>query len=371
MRAHLTRLGRKKTIILALVSVIATALVATAMGYQTLSDKVRLSVDGKVQTVRTFGDTVGDVLAQKDIHLGAHDVVVPSVDSPIVDNGEVTVRYGRKLNVSVDGKDHSYWTTATTVNTALLQMGDDYSNAALSTSRSSSISREGMALRIATPKRLRLKIGNHPVRTRVIAAFSGRDALDRLHVKYDADDIVTPGSTKTLRRGSLIRLVRVSVTKKHLAHEATTAPAIRRDDSSLPQGTTNTIRAARPGDRAVTYRVIRHNGHVVKRIVLHQHVYAAPVPAILQVGTAPPVANYAGGNSVWDRIAACESGGNWAANTGNGYYGGLQFSLSTWRAYGGTGLPSQNSRAQQIAIAEKVRAASGGYGAWPVCGRRA
>ncbi len=75
--------------------------------------------------------------------------------------------------------------------------------------------------------------------------------------------------------------------------------------------------------------------------------------------------------SAWDRIAACESGGNWAANTGNGYYGGLQFNLGTWQAYGGSGRPDQNSRSQQIAIAEKVRAAEGGYGAWPVCGARA
>ena len=63
----------------------------------------------------------------------------------------------------------------------------------------------------------------------------------------------------------------------------------------------------------------------------------------------------------------CESGGNWATNTGNGYYGGLQFSLGTWQAYGGSGLPSNASRETQIAIATKVRNASGGYGAWPAC----
>ena len=62
-----------------------------------------------------------------------------------------------------------------------------------------------------------------------------------------------------------------------------------------------------------------------------------------------------------------ESGGNWATNTGNGYYGGLQFSLGTWQAYGGSGLPSNASRETQIAIATKVRDASGGYGAWPGC----
>ena len=72
----------------------------------------------------------------------------------------------------------------------------------------------------------------------------------------------------------------------------------------------------------------------------------------------------------WDRVAACESGGNWSINTGNGFYGGLQFTLGTWRAYGGTGYPHQNSKAEQIRIAERVRLGSQGLGAWPVCGRR-
>ncbi|MEV5885643.1 transglycosylase family protein [Streptomyces sp. NPDC052020] len=74
--------------------------------------------------------------------------------------------------------------------------------------------------------------------------------------------------------------------------------------------------------------------------------------------------------SEWDAVAQCESGGNWSINTGNGYYGGLQFSASTWAAYGGTqyaATADQASKEQQIAIAEKVLAGQG-KGAWPVCG---
>ena len=70
--------------------------------------------------------------------------------------------------------------------------------------------------------------------------------------------------------------------------------------------------------------------------------------------------------SEWDAVAQCESGGNWSINTGNGFYGGLQFTLSTWHAYGGSGLPNHASRAQQIAVAKKVQAAQG-WGAWPAC----
>src|SRR3954470_21012188 len=74
--------------------------------------------------------------------------------------------------------------------------------------------------------------------------------------------------------------------------------------------------------------------------------------------------------SEWDAVAQCESGGNWSINTGNGYYGGLQFSSSTWAAYGGTAYAStadQASKSQQIAVGEKVLAAQG-KGAWPTCG---
>lgn len=86
---------------------------------------------------------------------------------------------------------------------------------------------------------------------------------------------------------------------------------------------------------------------------------------ITLVGTAN-----AAPDSVWDKIAACESGGNWSIDTGNHYSGGLQFSASTWRAYGGSGSASGASREQQIAVAERVLAAQG-WGAWPVCSRKA
>ncbi|MEV5102736.1 transglycosylase family protein [Streptomyces massasporeus] len=75
--------------------------------------------------------------------------------------------------------------------------------------------------------------------------------------------------------------------------------------------------------------------------------------------------------SEWDAVAQCEAGGNWSINTGNGYYGGLQFSASTWAGYGGTKYAStadQATKAQQIEIGEKVLAGQG-KGAWPVCGK--
>jgi len=108
---------------------------------------------------------------------------------------------------------------------------------------------------------------------------------------------------------------------------------------------------------------------------------AVPAPASVPmeatlVRITTPAATPAGpravtydGDSVWDALAQCESGGNWASNTGNGYYGGLQFSVATWRAYGGTeyaAYPHQATREEQIAVAERLRDARG-YQPWPAC----
>lgn len=92
------------------------------------------------------------------------------------------------------------------------------------------------------------------------------------------------------------------------------------------------------------------------------------VAAISAAGLALSVtaANAATDGATWDSLAQCESGGNWATNTGNGYSGGLQFSATTWAAYGGTGSAADASREQQIAVAEQIQA-SQGWGAWPSC----
>ena len=93
------------------------------------------------------------------------------------------------------------------------------------------------------------------------------------------------------------------------------------------------------------------------------------VPVAAPPAAAAPRAVTYNGNTVWDTLAKCESGGNWAINTGNGYYGGLQFSLATWNGYNGDEFatyPHQATREEQIIVAERLRAARG-YAPWPAC----
>ncbi|MEZ0066527.1 nucleoid-associated protein YgaU [Streptacidiphilus sp. MAP12-20] len=106
----------------------------------------------------------------------------------------------------------------------------------------------------------------------------------------------------------------------------------------------------------------------VRTAVVGATLLAAPVAGLLTATSAS-----AASTSTWDAVAQCESGGNWSINTGNGYYGGLQFDASTWAAYGGTQYAAsadQATQGQQIAVAEQVLAAQG-PSAWPVCGPQA
>jgi uncharacterized protein YabE (DUF348 family) len=374
VRIAIARMSKKKSLLTALVALVVLAVAGTTVGYAAVSKKVTLSIDGKAQEVTTLKGNVRDLLASQHIKLNSHDVVLPSLDSSIGDDSRIAVRYGKPLAVNLDGDKNTLWTTATTVRGALNQLGLRFFGADYSSSRSASIDRQGMALRIATPKRLTVKIGAHQPKKRNISAITVREVLGKLDVGYDKNDKVTPGLDSFVKDGDTVVFTKVTKKKVHVGREKVGFNTVERKDDSMLEGESSTVREGRSGVRDVTYRVVTRNGKVVKKSVLKAKVLQAPVDRIVKVGTKAPEAattNFVGGGSAWDRIAACESGGNWAANTGNGYYGGLQFNLGTWQAYGGSGRPDQNSREQQIAVAEKVRAAEGGYGAWPVCGARA
>ena len=111
--------------------------------------------------------------------------------------------------------------------------------------------------------------------------------------------------------------------------------------------------------------------HAKKRTPRFTRIATSAVALSAAAGAFAPAAE-AAPLSDWDRLAGCEAGGNWAINTGNGFYGGLQFTAGTWRAYGGgkyAPFAHQATRLQQIEIAEKVLAGQG-WGAWPACSAR-
>ncbi len=367
----LEKLSRKRALVTVLVAVVALAVAGTTVAYASMTKSVTLSVDGRTHDVTAFGGTVGDVLDAQGIDVGDHDQVAPDLDETVTDGTRISVRFGRPLELTVDGDEQTYWVTATDVAGALDQLGRAYDGAALSVSRGADISRGGLSVAVATPKRVTVKVGADKAKHKTVAALDVRHLLKKLDVKVDPDDRVKPGLGTVLRDGDEVVVTRIRSVTKRVKREVMAHATVEQDDASMDEGTTTVARAGEDGVRDVTYRLTFRNGHLVVRRVLRQHVLAQPVSELVKVGTRTvATTNFAGGSTVWDRLAQCESGGNWATNTGNGYYGGLQFNVGTWRAYGGSGLPSQASRETQIAIATKLRDASGGYGAWPACAAR-
>lgn len=350
----------------------ALAVAGTTFAYAALNNDVTLAVDGTSSEVSTMSRTVGDVLAGEGITVGAHDVVVPSLDSAVSDGSKIAVRYGREVTVTVDGEEKTFWTTATTVNQALASLQLDTAGADLSTSRSAGIGREGMDLTINTVKDITIKSGGKKRAVETTALTVG-EALDEQGISVDSDDKLSAKKGTELSDGLSVTVVKVdkkTVKKtKKVGYET-----VYQNSSSLAKGKTKVKTSGKSGERTVVYLETRHDGEVVKRTQKSSKITTKPRDKVVLVGTkqaetsssSSSGSSSSGGNSVWDRLAQCESGGNWSINTGNGFYGGLQFTASTWRAMGGSGLPHQASKATQIAIAKKLQARAG-WGQWPAC----
>ncbi len=285
----------------------------------------------------------------------------------MADGTRISVRFGRPFEVTVDGQPTTYWVKSTTVAGALAEIGEGFDAAELSVSRGSSIDRSGMDLEVVTVKEFRVRVGAKKGKDRSVAAITVREALADLGINHDADDRVKPPLDSLVTDGARVVVTKFRITEKKVKKEEIPFKTIEAKDPDLFKGETVVEREGSVGLRNVTYRLTFRNGKLKDRAEIKAKLKRKPVAKRVRVGTKEPVANFAGGNTVWDALAQCESGGNWAINTGNGYYGGLQFNAGTWRAYGGTGLPHQHSRETQIAVATRLRNASGGYGAWPGC----
>ena len=353
---------------------VVTSLVAGAVGVSHLDKAVTLSVDGKASTVHAFGSTVGDILKKQDISIREHDVVVPAPGTRVADGQKIVVRYGRKLTVTIDGRTREYWTTATTVSAALQELGIRADSAKLSASRSMSLGRQGLVLSVTTPKQVVVRVDGKN-RTATTTGATVADVLSELKITKDADDRVKPGATTAVTPGLKIAVLRVT-SKQVKETKAIAPPVTRTSDSSLYQGQTKTLKAGAAGAKVVTYKVTRVDGKIESKKVVSATVTQRPIGRIVAVGTksrpTPDAGNTSGAGinlsnaAMWDRIAECESGGNWSINTGNGYYGGLQFDISSWLANGGDDFasrPDLASRAEQITVANRYYAKSG-LGPW-------
>jgi uncharacterized protein YabE (DUF348 family) len=334
---------------------------------------VTLVVDGQTKKMNTTASDVSGALKAAGYEVGSHDIVAPSLSSKIKNGEKIVYKRGRLLHLNVDGQKKDVWTTAATVAEALGQLGYSSSDF-VSVSRSKRLPLDPTSLELRKPKRV-VVVHDGKTDTTNTTAATVEALLRDLGIDVGSRDRLLPPASRTLTNGMKVVLQRVSV-KNETSREQLPFPTQKQDDPSSFQGETQVVTAGTPGAADVTYRVLYIDGVVAGRTELARKVVTAPTPRVEKVGSkprpaapaAPAPASTSGLN--WDAMAQCESGGNWHINTGNGFYGGLQFDYGTWLSNGG-GQYAQRAdlatREQQIAIAERLYAARGAQ-PWPVCG---
>ncbi|HVL83299.1 MAG TPA: transglycosylase family protein, partial [Pseudonocardia sp.] len=353
-------------VVLALLGGGATALAA--------DKSVTVTVDGEDRVVHTFAGDVAGALAAAGLAAGPQDRVTPALATELADGDQVIVERLRPLTLVEGGLERQVWTTADSLGEALAAIGLAVQPVHLSLAPDAAIPIEGLAVRVDVPRTVSVTDGAGEPEELVTTAGTVRGLLAERGLTLGPDDVAVPSGDTPLSDGLAVQIVRGGVGEVVEVREIP-PPEETVEDPELPRGQREVVEPGEPGEQTVVLRVYVRNGEEIRREQIRAGAVTPPKPRVVRVGTnddvprAPTVAD----GGVWDLLARCESTGNWAINTGNGYYGGLQFDRQTWLAYGGdqyAPLPHQASREQQIAVATRLRDDRGGYGAWPACARK-
>jgi resuscitation-promoting factor RpfB len=346
---------------------------AFAGGYAVADYKtVTLSVDGTAMTVTTMKSRVVDIIRENGFSVSDRDDLYPAAEERVPDAANIVLRRSRPLQISLDGRNtKQVWTTASTVDEALAQLSMT-DTAPAAASRGSRVPLAGMALPVVSAKSVELDDAG-VVRNVHLAAARVGDLLAGIGVPLLQSDQVTPGAAAPVIDGMHVQVIRNRIEK--ITARVPLMPTQRRiEDPAMNRDRKVVEDPGTPGTQDVTFSVSKVNGVETGRLPVASRVIAPARDAVVRVGTkagtdVPDVGN----GEVWDAISRCEAGGNWAINSGNGYYGGVQFDQSTWERNGGTRFAPRAdlaTREEQIAVAEVTRARQG-WGAWPVCSGRA
>jgi len=396
---------------------VAALVVALALGggvYAAAGKTVTITVDGQQQEVSTHAGSVEGALESAGLSVSEHDVLAPAADTTISDGSQIALERGRLLTLTIDGQQREVWTTATTVEEALAELGQNPGAFALSADRSRVVPLDGLAVTAETIFATSLADGANPATNLQSAANTVGELLNEQHLTLGPLDTVSPAAETPLSAGLAVTITRVAQTTA--AEQVPVAqPADQQvEDANLDEGSSNVTQEGSAGTDQVTYQVTTTNGAETAKTEVSRTAVTPAQPKIVAVGTKPvytasssnsgssssnsgssssnsgssssssgssssdsgssssssaaPASSGSSGIN-WQGIAQCESTNNWSINTGNGYYGGLQFDLGTWASGGGLAYasrPDLATQSQQIAVAENV-AASRGTSPW-ACG---
>lgn len=333
---------------------------------------ITLDVNGETTTLATFAGDVNTALEAAGVSVDGEDLVYPALSEQLADGDSITVRTAKPVAVTIDGVETQLSSTDLTVSDLLGGLDGIVPGAAVTSGAKEiaddEVVTEGMNIEVVSPKIVKVSDGGS-VSYASVSAKTVEDALEARGITVDKDDRVSPGLDTPVTAGMTITVDRVTVSKEDNTEEFD-APAKYVDDPELEEGTEEVREEGTPGSRTVTRKIVTVNGEEESNDVIKEDVHTEPIAALIARGTKPKsTAPAVAEGSVWDAIAQCEATGNWSINTGNGFSGGLQFTPSTWAAFGGNEYAPQAwqaTREQQIAVAQKVQAAQG-WGAWPAC----
>lgn len=369
--------------------------IAGAVFYVAGQKSVVISVDGDEQEVSTRAATVSDLLDQQEISLDQRDEISASLDSSLSDDQKIDIKRNKSVEVTVDGTERVVHTTGMTVADVIDQL-DLKKGSEVSLDENMELSALSDQLEVITPQDLTLIVDDKK-NTVSTTASTVKELLAEQNIKVDDNDEVnvkaddeTDKNVKdstAIKAGVEVEVIEVNVKTWDETRDID-FDTKKVKDKTLAKGETEVKTEGEKGERELTLRQETRNGKKGEEEVLKSKVTKEPVAEVIKVGTkveekkeekqddeknsestSKKSTDTSNISATWKALAKCESGGNWSINSGNGYYGGLQFSASSWRAVGGTKyapLPHQATPQEQIAAAEKLRA-SGGWGHWPAC----
>jgi uncharacterized protein YabE (DUF348 family) len=357
------------------------ALVVGLVAFVGNNKTITLNVDGKVTSVQTFGGTVGQVVKSANLELKPADRVSPAIDATVQNGTVINVNQAKEVKVSLDGSEKTVNTTAQDVEGLVTELGVT-SASSVSVPKDAQLSVAGSFVSISTPKSVSI-VADGKVHAATTTAATVGKVLEDAGLTLGANDRSSQPANAHVVNNMVVKVSRVDVGQTAVTTEDVPFKTETVESAELLKGEKEVTQAGAAGKLEKTFKLVLVDGREASRTLVTESVTAQPVTEKITVGTkakpvaqaapAPAASASAGANTgaaapammneaMWDKIAQCESGGNWSINSGNGYYGGLQFDIRTWIGSGGGAYApnaSLASKAQQIDIANRVYAQRG------------
>ncbi|WP_291793238.1 resuscitation-promoting factor [Brevibacterium sp.] len=382
---------KRKGIHIAGQAVVITAMVGATAAFVGFNKTVDLVVDGEHQQVRTFSDSVEEVLAGQNLDLAQDDRVQPGTDASVTRGMDIVVNTEKDVALTLDGVSYDETTHANTVDEALADLGVDPAGAEISAAGDAPLDSAGATeLTVVTPKTVTVRADGETVPVEGTPATTG-EALELAGVAVDETDVVSAPLTAPIASGQTVDVMRTE-TKTETVEETVKKKVTEKKTDKMVEGGKKVEQKGHNGKREVTYEVGLLDGEEVSRVEKDEKVLEKPKEEIVLVGTGDPtdpdsyeispdgqeggsmstaaIKEMLGGpSSPWYKIAQCESEFNPKAvnRSNNRYFGLFQFGIPTWEGVGGSGNPADASPQEQFMRAKMLQERAG-WSQWECAG---